>query len=322
MNKKLSIKSSSKLKIKLDGEMPCHTALSSVLLQNLNVLENCEAGIIADKDNEFLHSFRIAGRRSRSLINQIKQVYPESRISRYRNAFSWLSECTGTHRDLDVFLSALHAYKKEVALINPDDLEPLREHLVTQRKQEHALLLNTLTSKRYASFKINWRAYLLLTEKKPSRTRYSSKPIIKIANKAIWHNYQKLIKPGKIIVTSAHTYEGIHTLRKNAKKLRYLLESFKSIYSAKDIDHAIKILKKLQDNLGMIVDMNTQKYMLEEWKQELKTESNVSAQTVSAINQLVVLCNKKKQIAKSKFKNRFNQFSTKHNQNLFKKIFH
>jgi len=301
--------------------MPSHYALSSVLLHNLNVLENCEDGIIADNDNEFLHSFRVAGRRSRSLLNQVKQVYPESRIIRNKKAFSWLSEFTGVHRDLDVFLADFPVYEKRITSNGIDDLEPLREHLLVQRNQEHLLLLHALTSRRYASFKLNWRNFLLHASKQVSRTANSALPIIEVANEAIWRNYRKLIRRGKVI-TSGYDFESIHTLRKNAKKLRYLLESFKSIYSIKEINLAIRVLKKLQDNLGDIVDMHIQKRMLGQWKQELQNDNNVSAHTLLAINQLGMLCNENELIADRKFKNHFNQFSTETNQKIFHDTFY
>jgi len=301
--------------------MPCHYALSSVLLQNLNMLENCEDGIIADIDNEFLHSFRVAGRRSRSLLNQVKQVYPESRITRYKKAFSWLSEFTGVHRDLDVFLADFPVYEKRITSNGIDDLEPLREHLLVQRSQEHSLLLHALASRRYKSFKLNWRNFLLHGGKQVSRTANSSLPIIEVANEAIWRNYRKMIRQRKVI-TSDYDFESIHTLRKNAKKLRYLLESFKSIYSIKEINLAIRVLKKLQDNLGDIVDMHIQKCMLEQWKQELQNDNNVSAHALLAINQLGMLCNEDELIANRKFKNRFNQFSTETNQKIFHDTFY
>lgn len=301
--------------------MPCRAALSSVLSQNLTMLESCEAGIIADIDNEFLHTFRIAGRRSRSLLNQMKQVYPESRLIRFKNAFSWLSESTSVHRDLDVFLAGFPAYKKRIGIHAADALEPLREQLLSQRYQEHTLLLNVLASRRYASFKSNWRDYLLHTSKQATRSENASLPIIGVTNKAIWHGYHKLIKQGKSI-TSRYDYENIHALRKNAKKLRYLLESFKSVYASKEINLVIKVLKKLQDNLGAIVDMHVQRALLDEWKQELQTNTYFPAQTLLAINNLGMLCSEDERTAQRKFKKRFNQFSTKDHQELFRDMFH
>jgi len=60
-------------------------------------------------------------------------------------------------------------------------------------------------------------------------------------------------------------------------------------------------LKKLQDNLGAIVDMHVQKCLLDEWKQELQTNKYFPAQTLLAINHIGMLYNEYERIAKRKF---------------------
>ncbi|NIQ15515.1 MAG: CHAD domain-containing protein, partial [Candidatus Dadabacteria bacterium] len=82
---------SSKLEINLDRDMPSHTALSSALIYNLDIMEKNEIGIMEDIDIEFLHDFRIAGRRSRSVLGQVRDVFPRSPLGRYKNFLSWLS---------------------------------------------------------------------------------------------------------------------------------------------------------------------------------------------------------------------------------------
>ena len=54
-----------------------HLALLGILLAN-------EPGLRANLDTEFLHDFRVAVRRTRALLGQIKQVFPPdaSSISR------------------------------------------------------------------------------------------------------------------------------------------------------------------------------------------------------------------------------------------------
>ncbi|MCG8380183.1 MAG: CHAD domain-containing protein [Proteobacteria bacterium] len=321
MNSVQAVKKSPKINVELDGDMPSHYALSAILLQNLNMLERCEPGIIEDNDIEFLHTFRVVGRRSRSLINQLKRIYSVSRITRFKKAFAWLSDFTSLHRDLDVFLADFSRYENRIAHNGINDLEPLRFYLESQRLQEHHFLLNALSSKRYASFKQSWREYLLQTEIQAPRTPNSQVPINRVVNKAIWRNYRKIIKQGKQMV-SGYEYDAIHTLRKDAKKLRYLLESFKSIYAIDEINRTIKVLKRLQNNLGDIVDMHTQKFMLEQWKQDLLEENSSTAETQLAINQLVLLCNEGKRVANRKFIKCFKQFSVKSNQKLFQHVFH
>ena len=72
---------SSKLKIPLTAELTMGQALTTALLFLLDILERNIEGIITDTDSEFLHDFRIAGRRSRSLITQVSRLVLSNRAS-------------------------------------------------------------------------------------------------------------------------------------------------------------------------------------------------------------------------------------------------
>ncbi len=66
-----------------------------------------EAGLRADLDSEFLHDWRVAVRRTRCLLGQLKQVFPAGETRRLRSELGWLARLTGPLRDLDVFLLLL-----------------------------------------------------------------------------------------------------------------------------------------------------------------------------------------------------------------------
>ena len=307
--------------IGLTGDMACHYALSLVLLQNLNILQENEAGIRADKDIEYLHHFRVSGRRSRSILNRIKQVYPESQKTRFKKAFSWMSEFTGRHRDLDIFLSNFTLYEKKFTGNDYGELNKLHVYLQKLREKEHLRLIKALDSKRYASFKISWHDFLVNAIKQPFNTVNSSAPIIEIVNQAIWKNYRKLIKQKKKIKTK-YDHAEIHKLRITTKKLRYLLDSFYSIYDSNEITRIIDMLKKLQNNMGDIVDMQNQQVFIEQWKQTMHQHNNITIQRLNIINQLEMICDDKKNKAMKKFVNQFNTFSAEPKQELFRHVFH
>ncbi|HKK16931.1 MAG TPA: CHAD domain-containing protein, partial [Gammaproteobacteria bacterium] len=311
---------SSKMDIRLEHDMPGHSALSAVLLYNLEIMESNENGIKQDIDIEFLHDFRVANRRSRSLVTRVKHVFPESELGRFRKAFSWLSKLTSTHRDLDVFLADFAIYENRIPRNGGGDLEPLRELLQKNRTREHKRLVRALESSRFDSFRHDWRTFL---ESKHQTCRHTAKgmtPVMEIASKSIWKGYKKLLQQGDTIKTN-YTFESIHQLRKDGKKLRYLLEAFRSLYPDDDISSVIGILKKLQNNLGDIVDMHTQRYMLEDWKQTLLHGKSIPADTIQAIDHLENLCIEEEAEAEKKFKKRFNRFSNRINRKLFLDLF-
>ena len=67
-------------------------------------MQRNEPGVRADIDSEFLHDYRVAVRRTRSALSQIKDVLPEDKVEHFKTEFGWLGQMTGPTRDLDVYL--------------------------------------------------------------------------------------------------------------------------------------------------------------------------------------------------------------------------
>ena len=311
---------SSKLEIMLEPDMTGQCALSKAMMYNLDIMEKNEKGIIEDIDIEFLHDFRIAGRRSRSVISQVNGIFPTSQIKRYKNSFAWLSKLTSTHRDLDVFLWDFNYYVKQVSHNGGEELEPLRKFLQHKRTAEHNRLTRALNTARFNRFKSSWRSFLRNQQLK-TINRSGETAVIDIANHNIWRNYKKMLNQGNSITTS-YTYDAIHRLRKNGKKLRYLIDTFSTLYSDDEIKYVIKCLKRLQNNLGDITDMHVQREMLHNWKMILADDKDIPRKTISAIDDLESLCNLNEKTAQEKVNRRFREFSSKKNRRLFKDIFY
>ena len=66
-------------------------------------------------DTEFLHDFRVALRRTRSLLGQIRDVFPAAAVEHFSSEFSWIGRLTGPPRDLDVLLLALRGRSRDIA---------------------------------------------------------------------------------------------------------------------------------------------------------------------------------------------------------------
>ena len=84
----------------LHRDMTVRQALSAVLLSQLDMMESRIPGIRDDTDSEFLHDFRVANRRSRSLISGLRDALPAPVRDLGREFFSWLSKQTSTLRDI------------------------------------------------------------------------------------------------------------------------------------------------------------------------------------------------------------------------------
>jgi len=79
---------SSKLNLMLDPAMRADRASKVILQRILDIMLQNETGARAGTDTEFLHDFRVAVRRTRSALTQIKTVFPKQIIDRYKTDFT------------------------------------------------------------------------------------------------------------------------------------------------------------------------------------------------------------------------------------------
>lgn len=85
----------------------------------VGILEANEPGLRARLDTEFLHDFRVT-RRTRSLLGQIRRVFPAGEVEHFAAEFSRIGRLTGPPRDVDV-LTLVHKLRinaKEAALFD------------------------------------------------------------------------------------------------------------------------------------------------------------------------------------------------------------
>lgn len=307
--------------IPLQPEQRADAAMRCILLVLLQTIETNEAGIIDDLDTEFLHDFRVAVRRSRAALGQMKKVFPVRTLQRFRDEFAWLGSMSGPTRDLDVYLLEFSVLQ---ALLPTDlraDLEPLRDYLALHRQQEYAVLCRELRGTRYRKLKQQWRRYLTSSLPQRPAAEDARKPIADVAHHRTWRMYRRVLKEGNAI-TPESPPEELHELRKSCKKLRYLMEFFKRLYPAREMGALIKILKKLQDNLGEFQDLQVQCQAMKQFSAEMDCEGQLIPQTALAMETLGDTLQSHMQRVRSEFADRFEAFGEKANRQRFERLFH
>lgn len=101
--------------------------------------------------------------------------------------------------------------------------------------------------------------------------------------------------------------ERFHKLRIDCKKLRYLLEFTRSLFSPSATDPAVRHLRKLQDMLGDFHDCCVQQETLETYATHfVDAEANPTQQ---AIVYLIDVLEQEKQACKAAFAERFTTFA-------------
>ncbi len=248
---------SSKVIPKLTKRMPVEKAaaiifkkLHKVILANVN-------GIIQDIDNEFLHDFRTSIRRTRSALSLFKDHLNVS-TTHFRKEFQHLGKRSNTLRDLDVFLEN----QSDIHSLLPGDLSKgllsFFNDLETHRQTELKKGIKTLTGKRFKRLQAEWSEFIELLLQNPSNTL-----IKEVADQIIHKRYSKVLQMGAALSENSGNDE-FHQLRIQCKKLRYALEFFYHLYPAKNISRQIKILKSLQDHLGLLNDKHVHsEYLLQ-----------------------------------------------------------
>ncbi|MFU8788007.1 MAG: CHAD domain-containing protein [Methylobacter sp.] len=307
---------SSKLNINLAPDMRADIASKYIYSHLLKALKTNEAGTIADIDSEFLHDFRVAVRRTRAGLSQIKGIFTDNIYAHYADFFAWLGQITGPTRDLDVYLLNFDRYKKSLPEAIKEDLNPLYDFLQAKQQKAQKELATKLQSPKYRAALAEWEQYL----KEPCYTQalgHNAKLSIKeLADKRLWKAFTRVLKEGQAI-TGTSEAEALHHLRKSCKKLRYLMEFFQSLYPETEIKRLIKNLKGLQEVLGDFQDYAVQEHTLKQFSDEM-IALNIPATTFLAMGVLIQDLDAHRCNARNDFAAHFDEFSRPENRTAFK----
>jgi len=311
---------SSKMKVTLTRDMNGSMATRKLLLYLLNVRKQNEEGVISDTDTEFLHDFRVSGRRTRSALSQIKDVLPPEKLDRFKQDFRELGQSSNKLRDLDVYLHKKEEYLAMLPVDLRPGLGPFFIELEKQRKKELKGFIKVLRSDFYRQLVTDWEAFLVSDEDYERMPANAEKPAITLAKEFIWRRYTKIVKDGEKIDNESPD-EKVHNMRIQCKKLRYLMEFFASLFPSDEIAHLTKQLKRFQDNLGEFNDLSMQQDTLKEYLDTIYSESDHSTLIAAAIGGLIMNLHKRQQHVRAEFSDQFRHFCQKKNRSLFKQLF-
>ena len=149
-----------KVRVPLEPEMPAHRAMRRIHRHLLDVMRRNEPGLRQDLDSEFLHDFRVAVRRTRAALTQVKDVFAAQRVAWFRDEFRWLGGLTNVQRDLDVYLLKLDDYRAGLPEEVVRDLDPLEQLLRRRQRAEHRRVVKELDGDRVLGLLSTWAGFL------------------------------------------------------------------------------------------------------------------------------------------------------------------
>jgi len=310
---------SSKLALSLHPRTRTDDATRSVLRRLLEILLANEDGTRRDLDSEFLHDFRVAVRRTRSALGQIKQTLPREQVQRFREEFAWLGGLTGPMRDLDVLLLTIRDHAASAPESLRSDLQPLIEFLLGRHTREQRRLATALRSQRYRKLIREWRQFLERSDDDDAPAN-AGRPIIEVASQRIWRVWRRTLDRGRAI-DDASPPSALHRLRIECKKLRYLMEFFRSLYDAQAIGEPIRALKGIQDLLGELNDLAIQRETLRDSARQMSDRGGGGVDTFVAIGRLLEQSAVRQAKQRRRFAARFATFSAADNRRRFQQLF-
>jgi CHAD domain-containing protein len=308
----------SKLRLQLDRSMTAQEAAGVIFGRLLDTIQRNEDGIREDIDTEFLHDFRVAVRRTRAGLTQLKGVLPAGVTDTYSARFAELGRSTNRLRDLDVYLLHSREYREMLT----EELRPaigrLFEALARERDEADAAVVRMLASHQYQSLIAQWREVLGTVGLPALGARNSSVPVDRLSRKFIKKRHARVLDVGRGIDEAAPDSH-LHALRIQCKKLRYLLEFFSSLYPPDDVGLFVKQLKGLQDNLGEFNDLAVQQAELKSFLQDRRRE--IPVETGAAIGVLIARLEDRQKSVRNGFAEAFEAFAGRENADRFDRLF-
>jgi len=306
--------------LRLEPEASAGRAMRAILRHLLEVMEVNLPGTVDNLDSEFLHDFRVAVRRTRSALAQVKKVFPPGEIQPFRDRFKWLGSVTGPTRDLDVYLLKFPTYRTSLPETTRGDLDPFLRFLQEHHRREQKKLARILASNKVSSLLREWRAYLETEPDEEPAADHAAMPVHEVARRRIGKLYRRFVKEGRAI-GAASPDESIHQLRITGKKLRYLLEFFSSLFPEEKVTGLIKGTKALQDFLGDFNDLTVQQEKIQEFGRQMQAEGDVPAATLVAMGRLVEDMARRQKDMRHEFRDRFAAFDRGRLRGLFEELF-
>jgi CHAD domain-containing protein len=264
------------------GARQIHQAILGILVAN-------EPGLRANLDTEFLHDFRVAVRRTRSLLGQIRRVFPPEALARFSTEFSWLGRLTGPPRDMDVLVLSLRAHRDG---IDGDDLEALTTFLLRAQRREHKGLVAVLNGDRYQRLLSDWGTFLAGSAPAHPDAPDARRLLADVIARRAWR-LSRRISRGIETIAAHLPAEQLHQVRLDAKKLRYLIDVTPAFYDAADLARILGALKKLQRVLGEFNDAELQELRLVACGRELAAKNGPPG-TLRALGRLADECRERR----------------------------
>ena len=255
--------------------------LLRVLQQQYRVMWEQVPAVLEDSGPEPLHDFRVAARRSRSALSQMKSALEPETAASLMADYRALADSTNRLRDFDVFVESFHDYKGLLPQKTRSAASNWFKRIRRIRKRESRTLLTFFRSPEFTK-RMEHLDVMVNGPELPSAGADALEPASTFASRVIAERYRKVIEQGCGIIEQFRGSDpdgfllqlpdsSMHRLRIRCKKLRYMVEFVRDRHPAETIEAIIGHMKNLQDMLGTYNDLGIQSAII---RQEVADTGN------------------------------------------------
>lgn len=230
-------------------------AFLAILWNCLEQLQRNQRGVAEQSDPEFIHQARVALRRLRSVLSLFSAAVPRAAWQPWADELRWLVDTLGAARDWSVLDDELLA--PLIAFLQArQPLAYLPRRVKAERRKAQREAQAAVLSPRYGVLVLNiarwldaagWRATA-----SAEQLALLENPIRPWAEHQLSRRHQQLQRRTRHLARLTDARR--HRLRRTAKKLRYALEFFVTLYGNKAPRPYLAALTTLQAVLGTLND--------------------------------------------------------------------
>ena len=223
-----------------------------------------EYGVLHGRNHEYLHQFRVALRRLRSVLRVHRSLLAPAAYAGIAAEIAWLSASLGAARDWDVFLAETLTPLQRNAR-DETALTSFRRRCLRQRLHAGQKLTEALTSSRYLALNKACEDLAAAPDwaNDPDVAQKLALPLRDFAAQRIAGRANNAYRLATVIESAQSSDSAmLHKLRIAAKKLRYTVEFFGDLFEGDAARDYAKALAGLQDALGTLNDCATARRLI------------------------------------------------------------
>src|SRR5258708_1650446 len=211
-----------------------------------------ESEVRKDEDDEAVHDMRVATRRLRSALDIFGKFYQGHAIKVMGKELRRIGKALGAVRDMQVVKKKADKYAETLSQAERESLDPLLKDWKDQLDEARTILLDVLDSQRYVRFLAQFESFVMTPGQDAAPVEAPDPYLVRhVAPSLIYRRYET-VRAYEPILDSA-SLDTLHTLRIDAKRLRYTLEAFEEVLGS-EAKEVIEMVKVVQDHLGDLQD--------------------------------------------------------------------